>query len=270
VFGLARSEAGAQALLAAGAEAHMGELEDFESLQRGAAAADGVIHTAFIHDFSKFKENCELDRRVIEALGATLAGSDRPLVVTSGTALLAGAGVATENDHAVSVTIPRTASEEAATLAASRGARIGVVRLPPSVHGAGDHAFLPRLIALAREKGHSAYVGDGRNHWPAVHRLDAAQLYRLALEKCEAGARYHAVADEGVSFRDIAGVIGRRLGLPVVSITSEEAVDHFGWFVHFATIDNRVSSRLTREALGWRPTQPGLIADFDGPSYFSA
>ncbi len=271
VVGLARSEASANSIEAAGARAHRGDLRDLESLRRGAAETDGVIHTAFIHDFSRFEESCEMDRRVIEALGDELAGSDRSLVVTSGTGLLAPARLATEDLLPASGAgaVPRVASEEAAAAASGRGANVSVVRLPPTVHGAGDHGFVPVLVGLAREKGVSAYVGDGLNRWPAVHRDDAASLFRLALEKGAAGARYHGVADSGVPMRDIADVIGRRLDLPVVEKTPEEAAEHFGWFAHFVAIDNPASSRRTREALGWRPTRPGLMADLDGDSYFA-
>ncbi len=270
VLGLARSEAGAASLAAAGADVHRGDLEDLDSLRRGASESDGVIHTAFIHDFSKFKANCEIDRHAIEALGTALAGSDRPLIVTSGTGLLPSGHLAAEDDVPASgaTALPRVASEEAATAVATRGVRVSVVRLPPSVHGDGDHAFVPHLIAVAREEGVSAYVGDGLNRWSSVHRLDAAQLYRLVLEKGRAGARYHGAAEEGVPFREIAGVIGRRLNVPVVSKSGDEAANHFGWFAHFAALDNPTSSALTRERLGWRPTQPGLISDLDRPTYF--
>jgi nucleoside-diphosphate-sugar epimerase len=266
VLGLARSDAAAQSLSEAGADAHRGSIEDLESLRAGAAAADGVIHMAFIHDFSKFAANCETDRRAIEALGSGLAGSGRHLVVTSGTGLVASGRFATEDDPPASM-IPRVASEQAADSVAARGASVSVVRLP-QVHGDGDHGFVPRLIDLAREKGAAAYVGEGLNRWPAVHRLDAARLYRLALEKSSAGARYHAVADEGVPLRDIAAVIGRRLQVPVVSKSPDEAADYFGWFTHFASMDSPASSALTQQRLGWRPTQPSLIPDLDRASYF--
>jgi nucleoside-diphosphate-sugar epimerase len=267
VLGLARSDTGAKSLVAAGGDVHRGSLEDLESLRSGAAATDGVIHTAFIHDFSNYGPAAEADRRAIETLGGALAGSDRPLILTSGTLLAQRQGsLATEVD-APNPSFPRK-SEEAALALAARGVRASVLRLPPSVHGNGDHGFVSRLISIAREEGVSAYIGDGLNRWPAVHRLDAAHLYSLALEKGSVGARYHGVADEGVATRDIAEVIGRHLNLPVVSKSREEAADHFGWIARFFGVDSPASSALTQERLGWRPVQPGLIADLNAEHYF--
>lgn len=264
VLGLARSDAGAKSLLAAGAQVHRGEVEDLGSLRSGAAMSDGAIHTAFIHDFSKFKENCEIDRRAIEALGSALQGSDRPLIVTSGTGMVAPGRLGTEEDEPVpsSVGVPRSASEEAAASVASRGVRVSVMRLP-QVHDRLKQGLVTYAIAVAREKRISAYVGDGQNRWPAVHRLDCARLYRLVLEKGSAGARYHAVAEEGVPVREIAEAIGRGLKVPTVSLSTEQADKHFGWLGHFVAFDAPSSSALTRERLGWRPTQTGLMDDLD-------
>jgi nucleoside-diphosphate-sugar epimerase len=268
VVGLARSDTAARALAAAGASVHRGSLENLESLRAGAAEADGVVHTGFIHDFSRFEENCEIDRHAIEALGSALVGSDRPLIVTSGVGLLPPGRVATE-DSAPTRQSPRVASEDAARTVADRDVRVSVVRLAPSVHGDGDHGFVPILIKFAREKGVSAYIEDGGNRWPAVHRLDAAHLFQLVIEKGAVEACYHGVAEEGVAFRQIADVIGRRLNVPVVSMTTEQAAAHFAWFAHFAALDVPASSARTRELLAWRPTQPRLLADIDRPTYFS-
>jgi nucleoside-diphosphate-sugar epimerase len=274
VLGLVRSDGSAKALAATGAQVHRGDVENLDSLRSGAAACDAVVHTAFIHDFSKFKENCEIDRRAIEALGSALAGSSRPsnkhLIVTSGTGLF-GSGKLTTEDMAQPTganASPRVASEEAAASVAARGIRVSVLRLPPSVHGDGDHGFVPLLINIARQKGVSAYIGDGSNVWPAVHRVDAGRLYRLVVEKNAPGARYHAVAEEGVPFREIAEAIGRGLNLPVVSITAEQAAGHFGWFAHFAGLSSPASSEKTRQVLNWEPKQRGLIADLKLGTYF--
>ena len=263
VIGLARSDAGAAALTTAGVAVHRGDVQDLESLRRGAAMSDGVIHTAFIHDFSKFKENCEIDRRAIEALGSGLEGSERPLIVTSGTGMVAAAGrVGTEEDGAVPSSIGVRASEEAAASVGARGVRTTVVRLP-QVHDRVKHGLVSYLIAVAREKRVSAYVGDGQNRWPAGHRLDAARLYKLALEKGSAGARYHAVDEEGVPAREIAEAIGRGLNVPVVSISAEQASAHFGWLGMFIARDMPASSALTRQRLGWQPTHTGMIDDLN-------
>jgi nucleoside-diphosphate-sugar epimerase len=263
VLGLARSDAAARSVAAAGAEVHRGALEDLDSLRRGAAASDGVIHTAFIHDFSQFAASCHADKVAIETLGAALAGSGRPLIVTSGCL-----GVATEDDSPSSA-IPRK-SEETGLSMTSKGVRAMVMRLPPSVHGDGDHGFVPALIRVAREKGFATYVGDGQNRWSAVHRLDAARLYRLALEKGEPGARLHGVADRGIPIKQIAEIIGRRLGVPAVSKSPDEAAALFGVIGHVLAMGGESSSARTQEILGWRPTQPGLVADLEGGRYFDA
>lgn len=267
VLGLARSETGAHSLHAAGAEVHRGDLDDLESLRSGAAGADGVIHCAFDHsafgqDFSKFVEVCEKDRRAIEAIGDALAGSDRPLVITSGTAM----GMKAQGQPAIedyidpNHTTPRKASEEAGAAVARRGVNVSVVRLP-QVHNTIRQGLVSYTIQLARQKGVSAYVGEGRNRWPAAHVLDVAHLYRLALERAESGSRYNAVAEEGISAREIAEAVGKGLNIPVVSVTPEEAQEHFGWFALFAGIDMPANSELTQKRLGWVPTGPTLLAD---------
>ncbi|WP_020176744.1 SDR family oxidoreductase [Methyloferula stellata] len=269
VLGLARSDAGANTLIAAGAEVHRGDLEDLESLRNGAAMSDGVIHCGFVHDFSRFVEVCEIDRRAIEVLGATLAGSNRPFVVTSGTATAHTPGRLTTEDDAPNSPLPRVASEEAALSLAAQGVRVSVMRLP-QVHDPLKQGLVTYLIAVAREKGVSAYVGDGLNRWPAVHRLDAAKLYRLALEKGSAGARYNAVGEEGIPLREIAEAIGRGLKLPVVAKSPEEAAEHFGWLAMFVGADIPASSALTQERLGWHPTGVGLISDLDQARYIES
>jgi nucleoside-diphosphate-sugar epimerase len=263
VIGLARSDSGAESLAAAGAEVLRGDLEDLESLRSGAAKSDGVIHTAFVHDFSKFKENCEIDRRAIEALGSALEGSDRPLIVTSGLALLASGHAATEEDAPVppSASYPR-ASEVTAMSLLARGVRVSVVRLP-QVHDRVKQGLVTYLINIARTKGVAAYIGDGLNRWAAVHVLDAARLYRLAIEMGAAGAKYHAVAEEGVPMIEIAESIGRGLNLPTVSLFADKAGEHFGVLGLFARLDLVASSAITQRQLGWRPTQTGLLNDLD-------
>lgn len=271
VIGLARSDASAAALAKLGVAVHRGDLEDLDALRRGAAAADGVIHAGFIHEFARYKEVCEIDRRAVTALGEALIGSDRPLVVSSGAALVAPGRLATEDDlpQGDASTMPRIATDEATAALVERGVRASLVRLSPSVHGDGDHGFVPMLIALAKERGASAYIGEGTNRWNAVHRVDAARLYRLALEQAPAGARLHAVAEPEVTFRDIAVAIGKGLGLPVIAVPQAQAAAHFGWFTHFAGLDCPVSSTLTRERYDWHPTQPTLLEDLAHGSYFT-
>ncbi len=269
VLGLARSDASAQALTDAGADVHRGSIEDPDSLTSGAAQADGVIHTAFIHDFSKFLENCEKDRRAIGALGAALKGTDKPLIVTSGTALVNTGRLATEKDLPdPQGQNPRVASDLAVAALAEQGVRVSLVRLPPSVHGEGDHGFVPMIIAMAREKGESAYPGEGENRWPAVHRFDAAKVFVLALEKGAQNAIYHANSEEGVPFREIATLIGKHLNLPVVSKNGQDLTAHFGWFTHFASLNNPTSSQITRDILGWTPAHADLLTDIDTAGYF--
>jgi nucleoside-diphosphate-sugar epimerase len=266
VLGLARSDASAEAVAGTGAEVLRGALDDLDSLKRGAAACDGVIHTAFIHDFSDFAANCATDKAAIEALGAVLEGSGRPLIVSSGTMGLPQGRIGTEDDGIASV-VPRK-SEEVGLSMATRGVRAMVVRLAPSVHGDGDHGFVATLVRSAREKGFCSYVGDGKNRWPAVHRFDAALIYRLALEKGVSGSMFHGVADQGFPVRVIAEAIARRLNVPAVSKTPEEAGALLGFIGHVLAMDGPASSALTQERLGWRPTGPGLIADINEGRYF--
>jgi nucleoside-diphosphate-sugar epimerase len=248
---------------------HRGDIDDLESLRAGAAKADGVIHAAFHHDFSKFRESCEADRLIVEALGSALVGSNRPLIVTSGTALLAPGGLKTETDGALpSSVMPRAATEEAVLAAQNLGVNVSVVRLSPSVHNQERKGFASILMGVAQQSGVSAYIGDGRNRWPAVHVLDAARLFCLALEKALPGARYHGVGEEGLEVRQIAEVIGKRLNIPVKSITPDEAAEHFGWFAGPAMLDNATSSAQTREQLGWTPVHPGLLADLEQGTVF--
>lgn len=266
VLGLARSDAGAQSLAAVGAEVHRGDLEDLESLRSGAAAADAVIHTAFRHDWSKFAESCEMDKRAIEVIGAVLEGSSRPFIVSSGVGVAQGRA-ATEDDPPFSPTpaFPR-ASEATAVALVERGVNASVMRLP-QVHDTVKQGLITSLIAIARAKGVSAYIGDGANRWPAAHVTDVARLYRLALEKDEAGARYHAVAEEGVALKDIATAIGHGLNVPVTSISQEQAQEHFGFLGFFAGRDAHISSAQTRAKLGWNPTGPTLLTDLANMRY---
>ncbi|MHA4816107.1 SDR family oxidoreductase [Streptomyces aculeolatus] len=275
VAGLARSDRSAAALTAAGAEAVPGTLDDVDTLRGSAAASDGVIHLAFKHDIAftgDFQGAADADRRTVEAIGEVLAGSGRPLVIASGTPALPGHAVTERDGHtpgtATTGQDTRAATGELTLSLASRDVRSSVVRLPRTVHGEGDPGFVAGLVQIARDKGVSGHVGDGTTRWPAVHRLDAAHLFRLALEEAPAGTTLHGVADEGVQTRDIAAVIGRHLDLPVVSVAPEEAGDHFGWLAGILAVDQPASSALTRELLRWEPAQPGLIEDLDKGHYF--
>jgi nucleoside-diphosphate-sugar epimerase len=273
VLGLARSIEAADALMRLGVGAHRGDLSDVGSIAAGARACDGVIHTAFNHDWSTAREvAAEMDRHAVEAVAGALEKTGKPFVVTSGTLLLASLApgrAGTEEDRPTSASITRAASEMAVAAAAGRGVRASVVRLSPTVHGAGDHGFVPMLIALARRTGLSGYVGDGATRWPAVHRLDAARLFRLALEKAMPGAILHGAAEEGIPFRRIAETIGDGLGVPVRSLTADEAAAHFGFLSAFVALDNPTSSAITRRSVGWRPEQPELLRDMRENGYFA-
>jgi nucleoside-diphosphate-sugar epimerase len=271
VLGLARNDAAAAALGRLGVGAHKGDLSDIDSLASGARACEGVIHLAFIHDFSAYAANCETDRRAVEAMTSALEGVGKPFVLTSGTALLNAGRIGTEEDAPASGSAAslRGASEATALKASGHGVRVSIMRLPPSVHGAGDHGFVPMLIDLARRTGVSAFIGDGANRWPTVHRQDAARLYRLALERAAPGARLHAVAEEGVTLRALAEAIGAGLGVPVRSLAKDEALKHFDWMAGIVAIDNPTSSAITRNLLGWRPNEPDLLTDMRDSGYFS-
>ena len=268
VLGLARSDAGAAALTAAGAEVQRGDLEDLESLRSGAAASDAVLHVAFRHDWTRFAESCELDKRAIEAIGSVLQGTSRPFIVTSGVGVAEGRAATEDDPPLSSPALPRV-SEVTALALMERGVQASVIRLP-QVHDTVKQGLITPLIAIARAKGVSAYVGDGQNRWPAAHVTDVARLYRLALEKFTAGARYHAVAEEGVPLKEIAAAIGHGLNVPVVSISPEQAQDHFGFLGFFAGRDAHVSSVQTRAKLGWNPTGPGLLTDLGNMNYSQA
>ncbi|WDF55734.1 SDR family oxidoreductase [Mucilaginibacter sp. KACC 22063] len=269
VLGLARSESSVEKVKAAGADVHHGDIYDLESIKQGAMQCDAVIHTAFNHDFSKFKDNCETDRKVIATLGEALRGTEKPLVVTSGVGLLRSDHIVTEDELPQSSEVmPRAASEEAARAAAAQGVDAYIVRLPPTTHDKGDHGFIPMVINMDKEKGMAAYVGDGSNRWPAVHRSDAATLYRLIIEKRPELKVFHPVAEEGIPFREIAEAIGKGLQLPVESKSGEEAAAHFGWFLHYASFNCPSSSEKTRAALNWEPKGPSLMADLEAGHYF--
>ena len=268
VVGLVRSDAGAESVTAGGGRPLRGSLEDLDSLRKGATESDGVIHTAFIHDFANFAHSLEVDQRAVTAMADVLVGSDRSLVVASGVTLVAPEGRPATEDDPPRADWPRVVTDEKALAYAERGVRVAMLRLPV-VHGEGDAGFIPAVIAAARAKGVSAYPGDGANRWPTVHRLDAAQLFRLAVESAPAGARLHAIAEEGVPVKGMAEVIGRHLDLPVTAVPVEDALDHFGFVGRFLAGDSWVSSAQTRERYGWRPSQPELLADLDKGHYFT-
>lgn len=268
VLGLARNDEAAAKLRAAGVGVHRGSLEDHDSLREAAKATDGVIHTAFIHDFTRFQHSVEVDGRVISVLGDALAGSDRPLIVTSGTMLLPLNRLSTETDYAEPGRNPRASSDAIALAQAERGVRAALVRLPPTVHGAGDHGFIPMIIGMAKKNGAAVYIGEGENRWPAVGRYDAAELFCLAAEQAEAGTSLHAVQEEGIPFRKIAETIGAGLNLPVKAVSSEEAPKWLDWMTHFAAGDNPTSSHQTQQTFGWRPQGPDLLSDMRDSGYF--
>ena len=268
VLGVARTDDGAAALEARGVTPHRGDLTDPDSLVAGALQCDGVIHTAFIHDFSRFMESAEIERQAVEAMLGALAGSGKPFIATSGVAMLAQGRPAVETDKPQPM--GRGATEFVVTGAADKGVRSCIIRLPPSTHGKGDKGFSPHLIDIARDKGVAGYIGEGANRWAGGRRADAARLYRLALEKGTAGAVYHAIGDEGIATRDIAAAIGRRAGVPTASIPAEQASDHFGWIGMFFGMEMSASSAWTQQQLGWAPTPPGLLADIEGPNYAEA
>ncbi|MDJ1484431.1 SDR family oxidoreductase [Cytophagaceae bacterium YF14B1] len=265
VLGLVRSEIAFHKLQGMGAEVQLGDVNDLETIKKCAIRCDAVIHTAFNHDFSKFKANCEADRLVIEALGDALAGTEKPLVVTSGIGLLRYDRLVTEDDKPAvsSEVLPRVATEEASAVAAAKGVNVYIVRLPPTVHGHGDHGFVSILIGMARTNGRSAFIGDGQNRWPAVHRLDAAKVYRLIIEKQPKQKVFHAVAEEGIAFKDIAESIGKGVQLPTRGLEGADAEKHFSWFLHFASLNCASSSQKTHAALDWKPTQIGLLEDIE-------
>ncbi len=267
VVGLARSDASAEAIAAAGAEVQHGDITDLDSLRAGAKDVDGIIHTAFIHDFNAHEDAAAVDFAAVQLFGDLLEGSDRPLVIASG--ILGAVSVETDRPDPATSWSPRVATEAALLAFADRGVRSSSIRLAPTVHGDGDHGFISVLIGIDREKGSAGYIGDGTSTWPAVHRFDAAHLFRLALEKAPAGSVLHAIDDEGVPMREIAEVIGRHLDVPLLSVAPDDAVDHFGWLGRFLGIDSHASSTITREMLGWEPTRPRLIEDLELGHYFA-